>query len=136
MIQCSTVLTQTLHRGVVSAPEGVDPEAWRKQIRRQAREDGIHVITRRNRTGAFAILNPNVLNERADEVLRDAVARGLVLQQFVERARQLAHEPTSWARVDDRYVSTCFRCGARIHAHVEARTVDDGEALSARCPDA
>lgn len=127
---------ELLHRGVVSAPEGVDPEAWRVQIRQQAREDGIQVITRRNRTGAFAILNPNVLNERADEVLRDAVARGLVLQQFAERARQLAHEPTGWARVEDQYVSTCSRCGARIDAHVEARTVNDGEALSARCPGA
>ena len=29
---------ELLHRGQVSSPEGVDPEGWRHQIRRQARQ--------------------------------------------------------------------------------------------------
>ncbi len=52
---------ELLHRGVVSAPEGVDLEAWRAQIRQQARADGIYVITRRHRTRAFAVLNRALL---------------------------------------------------------------------------
>jgi len=112
---------ELLHRGVVSAPEGVDPEAWREQIRRQAREDGIHVITRRNRTRAFAMLNPNVPNERVNDVLRDAVARGLVRQQLADRARQLAHEPIGGARSDDQYGLQRAPGAARRSTHASER---------------
>ena len=30
---------ELLHRGYVSSPDGVDPEAWRAEIRAQARRD-------------------------------------------------------------------------------------------------
>jgi len=34
-----------LRRGEVSSPDGVDPEAWREEIRRQARQDKVRVTT-------------------------------------------------------------------------------------------
>ncbi len=68
--------------------------------------------------------------------MRDAVVRGLMLQQFADSARQLAHEPTGWVRNDDQYVATCSRCGARMYARLGAQTVNEGGALSARCPGA
>ena len=46
---------ELLHRGYVSSPDGVDPEAWRAQIRRQARQDKVRVITRRDGARAFAL---------------------------------------------------------------------------------
>jgi hypothetical protein len=126
---------ELLHRGRVTSPEGVDPEAWRKEIRRQARQDRIHVITRRAGVRAFAMLNLQLPDELALELMQDALARGLVLQELAKTARQLGHEPTGWVRSDDEYISTCSRCGARIYTRVGAQTVKDGEALSVRCPD-
>jgi hypothetical protein len=127
---------ELLHRGRVSSPEGVDPEAWREEIRHQARQDGIRVITRRAGTRrAFAMLNPRVPDELAIELMQDALARGLALQELANTARQLGHQPTGWLRSDDEYVSTCSRCAARIYARLGAETVKDGEALNEPCPD-
>jgi hypothetical protein len=65
---------ELLHRGRVTSPEGVDPEAWREEIRRQARQDRIRVITRRAGTSrAFAMLNPQVSDELALELMQDAL---------------------------------------------------------------
>lgn len=127
---------ELLHRGRVTSGDGVDPEAWRQEIRRQARQDRIHVITRRAGPRAFAMLNPKLPDELALELMQDALARGLVLQELAKTARQLGHEPTGWVGSDDEYVSTCSRCAARIYARLGAQTVRDGEALTVPCPDA
>ncbi len=125
---------ELLHRGQVSSPEGVDPEAWRRQIRRQARQDKIRLITRRDGTRAFAVLNPSVADERADELMQRALARGLELQRLAQTARELGHEPIGWLRSDDEYVSVCSSCGARIYAHLGTKTIADGESLTDPCP--
>ena len=125
---------ELLHRGQVSSPEGVDPEAWRRQIRRQARQDKIRVITRRDGARAFAMLNRSVPDERAGELMQREHARGLELQRLTRTARGLGHEPIGWLRSDDEYVSVCSSCGARIYARLGAQTVDDGEALTDPCP--
>lgn len=36
---------ELLRRGEVSSPDGVDPEAWREEIRRQARHGKVRVTT-------------------------------------------------------------------------------------------
>jgi hypothetical protein len=127
---------ELLHRGRVTSPEGVDPEAWREEIRHQARQDRIRVITRRAGTRrAFAMLNPRVADELALELMQDALARGLELEELANTARQLGHQPTGWLRSDEEYVSTCSRCAARIYARLGAQTVKDGEALNEPCPD-
>jgi hypothetical protein len=48
---------ELLHRGQVSSPEGVEPEGWRKEIRRQARHEKLLIITRRDGQRALAMLN-------------------------------------------------------------------------------
>jgi hypothetical protein len=37
---------ELLRRGEVMSREGVDPEEWRAEIRRKARQDKVHVMTR------------------------------------------------------------------------------------------
>ncbi len=124
---------ELLHRGQVSSPAGADPEAWRAQIRRQARQDKIRVITRRDGDRAFALLNRSLAEERKDELMRDALVRGQQLQQLAESARELGHEPVGWLRSDDEYISACSRCGARMYARLGAEPAKDGEALTDRC---
>ncbi len=125
---------ELLHRGHVSSPEGADAEAWRRQIRRQARQDKIRVITRRDGQRAFAMLNRPLPDERADEIMQRELARGLELQRLAQTARVLGHEPSGWLRSDDEYVSICSRCTARIYARLGAQAVEDGEALTDPCP--
>ena len=125
---------ELLHRGQVSSPEGTDPEAWRRQIRRQARQDKIRVVTRRDGPRAFATLNRSLPDERLDELMRDELGRGLELQKLAQAARALGHQPIGWLRSDDEYISACSRCGARIYARLGAHTVKDGEALTDPCP--
>lgn len=123
-----------LHRGQVSAPEGVDPEAWREEIRRQARQAKIRVLTRRAGASAFAMLNPSLLDERAGELMQRALARMLELQRLAQTSREHGHEPIGWLRSDDEYhLSVCSRCGARIYARLGAQTVEDGEGLTEPC---
>ena len=126
---------ELLHRGYVASPEGADPQAWREEIRRQARQDKVRVITRRDGARAFAMLNRAVPEAHEREFMRRELDRHLALQQLAQTARQLGHEPVGWLRSDDEYVSVCGRCGARVYTRLGARTVEDGEALTERCRD-
>jgi len=125
---------ELLHRGHVSSPEGEDPEAWRRQIRRQARQDKIRVVTRRDGPRAFAMLNRSVPDERLDELLHHELRRGLELEQLAQGASELGHQSFGWLRSDDEYISACSRCGARIYARLGVQPVKDGEALTDPCP--
>ncbi len=118
---------ELLHRSRVASPEGVDPEAWREEIRRQARQDKIRVITRRDGARALAMLNPSLSDEHANEFMAVALARGQMLEGLADTARRLGHEPTGWLRSDDEYASACSRCQARIYTRLETQTVEDGE---------
>ncbi len=127
---------ELLHGGQVSSPEGVDPEAWCQQIRRQARQDKIRVITRRDGARAFAMLNRSLAEDRAEELMRDALDGVSELQRLTTTSRGLGHQPLGWLRSDDEHVSACSRCGARIYARLGSPTVEDGEALSDHCQSA
>jgi hypothetical protein len=89
---------ELFHCGRVTSPEGVDPEAC-EEIRRQARQDRIRVITRRAGSGrAFAMLNPQVSDELALELMQDALARGLELQELQTRpANSATSRPAGFA---------------------------------------
>ena len=82
------------------------------------------------------MLNRSLPDDRAEEAMQHALAGVLELQRLAETARRLGHRPIGWLRSDDEYVSACSRCGARLYARLAAQTVEDGEALTDRCPSA
>ena len=87
---------ELLHRGHVSSPDGVDPDAWRAQIRAQARRDKIRVITSRDGASAIAALNRAV----DDQEVRTELERANVLRELTAAARTLGHEPGHWLRAE------------------------------------
>jgi hypothetical protein len=121
---------ELLHRGYVSSPNEIDPDAWRAQIRAQARRDKIRVITSRDGERAIAIRNRTV----GDQEVRTELDRANVLRQLAAAARALGHEPGHWLRADQESVCFCRRCDARIYVRTASEPVSDGEALSDPCP--
>lgn len=73
---------ELLRRGHVSSPEGVDPDEWREEIRRKARQDKIRVITSRDGDGAFAMLNRKIPDDQAMDVMRHAFDRSTLLGEL------------------------------------------------------
>jgi hypothetical protein len=66
---------ELLRRGHVTAPDGADPDQWREEIRRKARQDKIRVITSRDGDRAFAMLNRKIPDDQAMDVMRNALDR-------------------------------------------------------------
>ena len=126
---------ELLRRGEVISREGVDAEAWRAEIRRQARQDKVHVMTSSSGGRAFATLNRPVPTDPAQvgELLARASAKSEVLGELSERSRALGHELIGWLRHDDEYISYCERCGARIYTRLATQRTEDGEALVDAC---
>ena len=82
---------ELLHRGQVSSPDGVDPEAWRAEIRAQARRDKIRVITSRDGERAIAALNRAVDDQEVRSVTPTELGRSLRYGQPLRGGwRQLA----------------------------------------------
>ncbi|HZE03981.1 MAG TPA: hypothetical protein VE127_02085, partial [Solirubrobacteraceae bacterium] len=77
---------ELLHRGQVSSPEGVDPEAWRAEIRAKARADKSRVITIRHGDRAIAARHRSVPKDQELAELTVALERGEILRGLVERA--------------------------------------------------
>ena len=77
---------ELLRRGHVSSPEGVDPDEWREEIRRKARQDKIRVVTSRDGDGAFAMLNRKIPDDQAMEVMRHALERTTLLGELARRS--------------------------------------------------
>lgn len=126
---------ELLRRGRVSSPEGADPEAWRAQIRAQARADKIRVITLRDGDRAIAARHRQIPEDQELAELSRELARGEVLHGLAERARTLGHEISRWLRHDTESIASCSRCGCRIYARFDtAAPVIDGEALDDACP--
>jgi len=108
--------TASCCRGQVSSPDGVDPEAWRAEIRAQARRDKIRVLTSRDSDRAIAALN----RATDDREIRDELERAHLLRQLATIARALGHEPGHWLRSDNESVCFCERCDARLYVHRQA----------------
>jgi len=121
---------ELLHRAYVSSPDGVDPEAWRSEIRAQARRDQLRVITSRDGDRAIAARQRTV----GDQEVRAELDRANVLSQLAGAARALGHEPGHWLRSHAESVCVCRRCDARIYVRTSTEPVSDGEAISERCP--
>ena len=125
---------ELLRRGHVSSPDGVDPDEWREEIRRNARQDRIRVITSRVGDGAVAMLNRKIPDDRAMDAMRAALDRTTALGELEERSAELGHELSRWQRHRDESIAFCDRCGARVYARHGALNIQDGEALTERCP--
>ena len=125
---------ELLRRGQVSSPEGVDPDEWRAEIRRKARQDKIRVITSRDGAGAFAMLNRKIPDDQAMEVMRHAFDRTTLLGEVARRSAKLGHELSGWLGHDDESIAFCQHCGARIYVRQGPPAVQDGEALTDSCP--
>jgi hypothetical protein len=125
---------ELLRRGHVSSPDGGDPDEWRDEIRRNARQDRIRVITSRVGDGAVAMLNRKIPDDRAMDAMRAALDRTTALGELEERSAELGHELSRWLGHHDESIAFCDRCGARIYARHGAPNIQDGEALTERCP--
>jgi hypothetical protein len=126
---------ELLRRGEVMSREGVDPEAWRGDIRRKARQDKAHVMTSSSGARAFATLNRPVPTdpEQVAELLQRASTQSEILGELAQRSRTLGHELIGWLRHDNEYISYCQRCRARIYTRLAAPIIEDGEALADLC---
>jgi hypothetical protein len=125
---------ELLRRGTVSAPEGVDVEAWRAEIRRQARRDKVSVSTSREGDRAVAMVGKTIPREREREVTAVEFERYVAVRELRNRAALLGHELIGWVRHDVESISLCRHCGARLYARTDAQRIEDGEALTQRCP--
>lgn len=109
--------------------EGVDVDAWRAEIRRQARADNIKVRTGSNDGLVWALrLRPDPsTHARHVQRYRDLLA------QTVPIAVELGHEPTLTLWDGDEVLCACDRCSARGYGHI----VDDvvgGALFEDDCP--
>jgi hypothetical protein len=126
---------ELLRRGEVSSLEGVDPEAWREEIRAKASKDKFRVITFRAGDRAIAVVRRAVPKDLEVAVLSAALERREVVRAAAERARRLGHEIVRWVAHDDESIAMCPRCAARVYVRVDRETrVVDGEALDDVCP--
>lgn len=126
---------ELLRRGEVSSRKGVDSEQWRAEIRRQARQDKVRVITcRSGEQRAFAMLARTVSDEQVFEVKQRALEQVVALGEIREISRVLGHELSGWVRHQDEFISVCERCAARTYVRLAAERIEDGEALSEPCP--
>jgi hypothetical protein len=89
---------ELLRSGHVSSPDGVDPDEWREEIRRNARQDRIRVITSRVGDGAVATLNRKIPDDRAMDAMRAALDRTTALGDLEERSAELGDELGRWLR--------------------------------------
>ncbi len=125
---------ELLRRGHVNSPDGADPDEWREEIRRQARQDKIRVITSRDGDCAFAMLNRKIPDDQAMQVMRKALDRTTLLGELAERSAQLGHELSRWLGHHDESIAFCEHCGARIYTRHGTPHSQDGEALTDPCP--
>jgi hypothetical protein len=125
---------ELLRSGAVSSPEGVDPEEWRAEIRRKARADKISVSTSREGTWALAMVNKTIPRDQEQEVLGREFDRYQAVRELRNQAALLGHELFGWLRHDAESISWCMHCGARIYARTGSEPIEDGEALTDRCP--
>ena len=125
---------ELLRRGEVSSRDGVDPEAWRAQIRRKARQDKVSVSTSRAGDRAFAMVNKPIGREQELEVIAREFRRYQALRELRNRSALLGHELVGWIRHDVESISLCGHCGARLYARTDSERIEDGEALTEPCP--
>jgi hypothetical protein len=126
---------ELLRHGMVTSPEGVDPEVWRAEIRAKARADKIRVVTIRSGDRAIAARQRSIPKDQELAELTVALEQSEVLRGLDTRSGQLGHEIGRWLRHDDEAIAMCMRCPARIYVRFDGTTpVIDGEAVDDPCP--
>ena len=125
---------ELLRRGTVSSPNGSDPQEWRAEIRRKAREDKVSVSTSRDGDGAIALVNKTIPPDQQQQMSAVELDRYVALRELRNRAALLGHELISWVRHDVESIAVCSHCGARLYARTDSQPIEDGEALTQRCP--
>ena len=106
-----------------------DVDAWRKDIKRQARADRINVRTGANEHIAFAYIAGGLTAARKEEADRytDLMLRAVPLA-VINR-----HEPAVLIRDGDEVVCKCDRCAALGYASAEEDIIG-GELFEDDCP--
>lgn len=120
-----------LNRGdVVRRIDEVDDvEAWRAEIRRQARADRIGVRTGREENVVYALLADGETEQRRQEGTRYQE----LLATLVPIAVALRHEPSVLARDGEEFVLSCDRCSALAYGDA-ADGVNGGALIEDPCP--
>ena len=121
--------TDGLRRGRVVSPAGVEIEAWRRELRAQARADKIRVATIRDGERAMALAR----REYTDAEVRGELERGERLRRLATQAREHGHELGPWLRQDDESITVCTRCTAHVYVRTGAEWVVDQASLWAPC---
>ena len=106
-----------------------DVDAWRAEIKRQARADRIKVRTGANEHIAFAYIAGGLTAERASEARRYTD----IMQRAVPLAVLNQHEPSPLVRDGDEVVCKCDRCSALGYANAEEDIIG-GELFEDDCP--
>ncbi len=104
-----------------------DPEAWRSNIRRQARADKIHIQTGLNDKIVYAVLRREPEEGRSEAEMRWF----RIASQAHETANGLGHE---WllARDGSEGATACGRCGAIGYLNADEGVID-GDLFEASC---
>ena len=120
-----------LARGDVIRPlaELEDPDAWRAELRRQAKADKLKIRTGTTSQIAYAVLPESDTPARAEETVR----YGRMLRHIVPLATALGHEPVIGERDGDEAIFMCDRCQALAYGDA-ANEMAGGSLTQERCP--
>lgn len=108
-----------------------DPEQWRREIRRQARQDHVRVRTWVDEHGAVgAMISPDVSNP---SLYQAELNRFAVMQDAMMKLLMAGHVLAAWLRRGDESITFCTRCDARVYVRTAPHVICDGEAFEASC---
>jgi hypothetical protein len=109
---------ELLRRGEVGSPEGTDPEAWRAEIRRKARQDKVSVSTSCSGDRAFAMINKAIPREEEPEVMAREFHRYEALQNSaIEALCSATNSPSAYATTSNQSASAATAARAPLHLH-------------------
>ena len=106
-----------------------DPDAWRAELRRQARADRIRLRTGKSQGMVWAVVHERRSAERDAEQHRYGNAMQVVVPQAVAHR----HEPTVLVRDADETLLGCERCEALGYTAAADQLVSGGELFERDC---
>lgn len=117
-------------QAIVSVSDVQDPDAWRADLRRQARADKIKIRTGVNSQIVWALLADARTTARAEESDRYFAA----MREAIPRAAALYHQPDVLLRDGDEIICGCERCPAVGLVDAGADRLIGGGLFEDRCP--
>ena len=114
-----------------------DPQAWRAEIRRQARRDKIAMrsfIVGRTAAGLWRVWAGKQQTYDVER-MRQLMERGAAQSEAADRATLRGHSIHEWLRARDAEAAArCSRCGARLYVDVSAEPpIVSGEVFETDC---